>query len=152
MAVSRSTAAERARNPERSLSGTRAGRGLERLLLLLASILIGGALALTALARIARVSEATSAPLNLSNVDRREQLLTYLQSIASPTERQYIAGKIFLQARGNGAGMSHVGEIGQIRVPIREVLSTRGLTNLQARAKQIQSTHPGADSMSLLTA
>ena len=48
--------------------------------------------------------------------------------------------------------MSHVGEIGQIRVPIREVLSTRGLTTLQARAKQIQSSHPDADSMLLLTA
>lgn len=152
MAVTRSTAAERARNPERPISGPGAGRGLERLLLLLVSILVGGALALTALARIARVSDAASAPLNLSQLDRREQLLTYLQSIASPAERQYIAGKIFLHARDSGNGMSHVGEIGQIRVPVREVLSTRGLTNLQARAKQVQANRPGADSVSLLTA
>ena len=48
--------------------------------------------------------------------------------------------------------MSHVGFIGQIRVPIREVLSTRGLTDLQARARLTESSHPEASSMVLLTA
>jgi cell division protein FtsW (lipid II flippase) len=147
MAVTRSTSVERARNPERLAPGTPSGRGLERLLLLLASILVVGALILTAQARIARLGNAQT--LNLATVDRREQLLPYLQSITSPVERQYVAGKIFLHP--GDSGISHVGEIGQIHVSIREVLSTRGLTSLQARARQIQSTHPGAASMPLLT-
>ena len=46
--------------------------------------------------------------------------------------------------------VSHVGEIGQIRVPIRDVLKTHGLTELQARAHQVQSAHPGEETMLLL--
>ena len=46
--------------------------------------------------------------------------------------------------------MSHVGEIGQIRVPIHDVLKTHGLTELQARAHQVQSARPGAETMLLL--
>jgi cell division protein FtsW (lipid II flippase) len=146
MAVTRSTFAERARNPERLAAGLPSGRGQERLLLLLASVLIVGALILTAQARLARLGNPQT--LDLSTVDRREQLLPYLQSITSPVERQYTAGKIFLHLGGE---ISHIGEIGQIHVPTREVLSTRGLTSLQARAKQVQSAHPGADSILLLT-
>jgi cell division protein FtsW (lipid II flippase) len=140
MAVTRSTFVERAQNPQRLASGS--GRGQERLLLLLAFLLIVGALILTAQARLARLGNPQPVPLNLSTVDRREQLLPYLQSIPSPAERQYTAGKIFLQLGGE---LSHIGEIGQIHVPIREVLSTRGLTSLQARVK------PGAVSILLLT-
>jgi cell division protein FtsW (lipid II flippase) len=104
------------------------------------------------MARLARMGDQSSGPLNLSTIDRREQLLPFLQGIASPAERQYIAGQIFLHLRADSGGITHVGEIGQIRVPIREVLSTRGLTTLQARARQIQSSRPDADSMLLLTA
>lgn len=151
MAVTRSTIQDRARNPEPPALARRSGRGVERLLLLLTSFLIVCALALTAAARLARVSKGQPAPLNLSTVDRREQLLPLLQTIASPAQRQYTAGKIFLHLPGNGEGMSHVGELAQIRVPIREVLATRGLTELQNRARRLQSTHPEADSLPLLT-
>ena len=149
MAVTRSTYVERTQNPERVASRTPSGRGQERLLLLLSSVLIVGALFLTAQARLARLGNPQAAPLNLSTIDRREQLLPYLQSIPSPVERQYTASKIFLHL---GLGeISHVGELAQIHVPIREVLSTRGLMGLQTRAKQIESTRPGATSMLLLT-
>src|SRR5436309_14406051 len=96
MAVTRSTIRDRATNPQRPTLTPRAGRAVERLLLVLTAILVVCALAVTAAARLARVSEAQPAPLNLSEVDRREQLLPFLQTVASPTERQYIAGKIFL--------------------------------------------------------
>jgi len=152
MAVTRSTLADRARNPERLPFGTLSARGLERLLLIVTCLLIAGALTLTAMARLARVAEQRSAPLNLSTLDRREQLLPYLQSIRSPAERQYVVAKMFLHLRAGSGEITHAGEIGQIQVPIREVLSTRGLTTLQARARQIQSSHPETDSMLLLTA
>jgi len=82
---------------------------VERLLLLVTSIVIVSALALTARARLALVSEVQPAPLNLSAVDRREQLLPYLQTTPSAAERQYIAGKIILHLPTNGEGISHVG-------------------------------------------
>ena len=88
--------------------------------------------------------------LNLSTLDRREQLLPFLQSISSSAERQYIAGKIFEGIRSGPDSVSHVGEIGQIRVPIHDVLRTHGLTELQARAHQVQSARPGAETILLL--
>ena len=151
MAVTRSTVSDRASNPDRLPFGTASGRGLERLLLIATSLLIAGALILTAMARLARMGDERSAPLDLSTLDRREQLLPYLLAIGSPTERQYIAARMFLHLRAGNGDITHVGQIGQIHVPIREVLSTRGLTTLQARAKQIESSHPGANSMLLLT-
>jgi cell division protein FtsW (lipid II flippase) len=150
MAVTRSTPLERAQNPARPM-GAR-GRPLERVLLLLASALILAAVSLTAAARIsriARIGNSDSARLNLSTLDQRTQLLPFLQSISSPAERQYIAGRIFEYVRGPDS-VSHVGEIGQIRVPIQNVLRTRGLTVLQARARQVQSARPGAETILLL--
>ena len=73
-----------------------------------------------------------------------------MQWVSSPAERQYIAGKIFEGVRSGEGSVSHVGEIGQIRVPIRDVLRTRGLTGLQARAHQVQSARPGAETILLL--
>jgi hypothetical protein len=93
MAVTRSTSVERARNPQPTYGG--GGRTLERVLLLLTSALILAAVSLTAAARIARMVGSDSERLNLSTLDRREQLLPFLQWISSPAERQYIAGKIF---------------------------------------------------------
>ncbi len=149
MAVTRSTAFERAQN-----SGVSAGghsRSLERVLLLLASLLILAAIALTATARLARISAQNASPLNLSALDRREQLLPFLQSIVSTPERKYVAGKIFEQTRTAPSSFSHVGEIGRIRVNIREVMQTRGLTHLQERAQQQQAKGSKADSIPLLS-
>jgi cell division protein FtsW (lipid II flippase) len=148
MAVTRSTLAERAQYPHHPIE-TR-GRARERVLLLLTSALILAAVSLTAAAKMARVGVSDSERLNLSTLDRREQLLPILQSISSPAERQYIAGKIFEGVRSEPGSVSHVGEIGQIRVRIPDVLRTHGLTGLQARAHQVQSARPGAETILLL--
>src|SRR6202453_539028 len=148
MAVTRSTLAERAQHPHHPIEAR--GRGWERVLLLLTSALILAAVSLTAAAKMARVGVLDGQHLNLSTLDRREQLLPFLQSIASPAERQYIAGKIFEGVRSEPGSVSHVGEIGQIRVGIPEVLRAHGLTGLQARAHQVQSARPGAETMLLL--
>ncbi len=96
------------------------------------------------------IGGSDSERLNLSTLDRREQLLPFLQWISSPAERQYIAGKIFEHVRSGPGSVSHVGEISQIRVPIHDVLRTRGLTELQARAHQVQSARPGMETIPLL--
>ena len=152
MAVTRSTPVERAQKPRHPIQGR--GRALERVLLLLTSALILAAVSLTAAARIARIDPRNMSSdrerLNLSTLDRREQLLPFLQSISTSAERQYIAGKIFEHIRSGPDSVSHVGEIGQIRVPIHDVLRTHGLTELQARARQVQSARPGAETILLL--
>src|ERR1700728_3618158 len=135
MAVTRSTSVERAQNPRRPIGAS--GRGLERVLLLLTLALILAALSLTAAARIARGESSDSQTLQLSTRDRREHLLPFLQWISSPVERQYIAGQIFEGIRSGPGSVSHVGEIGQIRVDIHDVLRTHGLTEVQVRAHQV---------------
>ena len=148
MAVTRSTSVERAQNPRQRMGA--GGRAPERVLLLLTSALILAAISLTAAAKMARIGDSDSERLNLSTLDRREQLLPFLQSIPSPQERQYIAAKIFQGIRSGPDSVSHVGEIGQIRVPIHDVLRTHGLPELQARAHQVQSARPGAETILLL--
>ena len=93
MAVTRSTPVERAQNPRQRLET--GGRAMERVLLLLTSALILAALCLTAAARLARIGGSQAEQLNLSTMDRREQLLPFLQSVPTLAERQYIAGRIF---------------------------------------------------------
>ena len=74
-----------------------------------------------------------------------------MQWISSPAERQFIAVHIFEGIRSGPASVSHVGELGQLRVTIHDVLRTHGLTELQARAHQVQSAHPGAETIPLLS-
>jgi len=148
MAVTRSTLAERAQHPHHPIEVR--GRARERALLLLTSALILAAVSLTAAAKMARIGGSDSERLNLSTLDRREQLFPYLQWVSSPAERQYIAGKIYEHIRSGPGSVSHVGEIGQIRVGIHDVLRTHGLTGLQARAHQVQSARPGAETILLL--
>ena len=107
MAVTRSTSADRAQNP-RQPTGTR-GRGFERVLLLAASALILAAISLTAAAKIARIAGSESGQLNLSTLERREQLLPFLQWISSLVERQYVAGKVFEHVSSQKGSVSHVG-------------------------------------------
>ena len=152
MAVTRSTITDRARNPERLPFGTVSGRGLERLLLIVTCLLIAGALTLTAMARLARMGDERSAPLNLSTLDRREQLLPYLQSIGSPAERQYVAAQIFLHLRaGSGDITARWRDRPDPRSHTRSALDAR--TDHSAGARKTDPVQPpGADSMLLLTA
>ena len=155
MAVTRSTTIERAQNPRQPV-GARS-RVLERVLLLLTSALILAAVSLTAAAKMARVEGSPDSErlnlstLNLSTLDRHEQLLPFLQWISSPAERQYIAVHIFEGIRSGPGSVSHVGELGQLRVTIHDVLRTHGLTELQARAHQVEAARPGAETIPLLS-
>src|ERR1700722_3996385 len=104
MAVTRSTLAERAQQPHHPVEAR--GRAGERVLLLLTSALILAAVSLTAAAKMARVGGSDNQGLNLSTLDRREQLLPFVQLIASPAEPQYIAGKIFGRVRSEPGSVS----------------------------------------------
>ncbi len=149
MAVTRSTSVDRTQNPRQRIEAQ--GRALERVLLLVASVLILAAIGLTSAAKIARIAGSDQNTLNLSTLERREQLYPFLQWVPTSAERQYIAGKMFEYLRNREGAVSHVGELSQIRVPIAEVLKTRGLTGLQSRAKQVQSARPEAETILLLS-
>ena len=103
------------------------------------------AASLTATAKIGRINGSDGERLYLSTLDRREQLLPFLQSISSSSERQYVAGKIFEGIRSGEGPVSHVGEIGQIHVSIHDVLRTHGLTGLQARRTRAVNMPWGGD-------
>ncbi|HUS04671.1 MAG TPA: hypothetical protein VMZ52_00125, partial [Bryobacteraceae bacterium] len=152
MAVTRSTAGERGRRTAPAELRVLSGRSRELTLLLLASVLVLSALILTTQARLSRMGDQPQTALNLSVVDRREQLLPYLGAIASPLERQYVASKIFENVRDRSGSVLNVGSIGRIRVPVREVMHTRGLNELQGRARAILQADAAAESLSLLTA
>lgn len=149
MALTRSTSVDRARNARPHTETRR--RGIERILLLATSTLILAAISLTALAKLARVDSAETGSLNLSTLERREQLIPFLQWASSSAERQYMAGKIFEHIHNGSGALSHVGDLSQIRVPIQEVQKTRGLTALQSRARDVQASHPGAENIPLLS-
>ena len=146
MAVTRSTAAERDRAPAAFQFQPFRWRTAELLCLVAASVLVGAALYLTYNGRLARTEEPAKPPLNLLSVERREQLLPYLTPIQNQAERQYVSRKIFERVR-DAENLPNVGALGRIRVPVREVLATRGLPDLQARAKD----QAGAATMPLLT-
>ncbi len=151
MAVTRSTAADRQRHAP-VFAGRPAGlRTRELFALIGAAMLVAAALLLAYSGRMARLETSTPTPINLSQLDRAEQLYPYLTSIPAPAERQYIARKIFEHVRDMSGNVPNVGAIGRIRVPIREITSTRGLPGLQTRAREHLSSDPNAETLALLT-
>ncbi len=143
MAVTRSTSSDRDRRApafEARIARPRTG---ELAGLLGATALLICGLILAWYGRTARLPKPAETPVNLSRIERSEQLLPALTSIASSAERQYVARKIF--ARVRDTAVPNVGAIARIRVPVREVKTTHGLTELQGRAD------PKAETVALLS-
>lgn len=146
MPVTRSSAADRDRKGAGLQFQPFRWRTAELAGLVAASLLVIVAVTLTHRGRAERTEAPAVPPLNLLTVEKREQLLPYLTAIESPAERQYVARKIFERIR-DSAALPNVGALARIRVPIREVNSTRGLTELQSRVKQTGAT----DTVNLLS-
>ena len=89
MAVTRSTPAERARTSTAAVLPSRAKmRAPELLWLAIASVLVAAGLALVFFAKTTPQVSAPRPPLDLRRIDRREQLLPYLDLFANPHDRQ----------------------------------------------------------------
>ena len=147
MAVTRSTAAERANQPA-LIRPAFVPRALELTLLLGASAVVAVALLFVYLAKSAEAGQNQQPTVNLTRLTRADALLPALMGIESPTERQYIAGKIFERVRELEGKLPNVGTLGRIRVPVREVLGTQGLPGLEQRAR---GAGANADTIPLLT-
>jgi cell division protein FtsW (lipid II flippase) len=135
MAVTRSSASERTRRGTPYAVRTAAYRTRELIGLIGASLLVIAGVGLAWQGRVARLETPAPGPFNLTQLDRREQLLPFLNLINSPVERQYVARKIADAVRDQSGELPNVGTLARIRVPAAEVLKTKGLPELQARAK-----------------
>ena len=151
MAVTRSTAAERTRHGSPFAVRTAAYRTRELIGLAGASLLVVAGVYLAYQGRVARLETPAPGPFDLTQLDRREQLLPFLTLIPSPVERQYVAKKIADGLRDRGGEVPNVGTLARIRVPVREVLGTKGLVELQARAKEMVAADKDAATLTLLT-
>ena len=151
MAVTRSTAAERTRHSTPFTVRTAAYRTRELIGLVAASLLVVAGVYLAYQGRVARLETPAPGPFDLTQLDRREQLLPYLTLVSSPVERQYVARKIADGLRDRGGEVPNVGTLARIRVPIREVLATKGLVELQTRAKELVTADKDAATLTLLT-
>lgn len=127
--------------------GARNARRFELIGLLLGSLLIAAGIVLAYRAKTAAFETLNPALLNLNAVERREQLLPYLQALATPQERQFAARKIFdlLQTQR----VENVGALGRIRVSVREVSGTARLDGMKARLGQARASD---NTIPLLTA
>lgn len=145
MPVTRSSSADRDRRAPAFQLRTPRLRIREFIALMGAAVLVIAGIVLAFSGRTARLPNPSPAPLNISRIEKQEQLLPYLNTIAAPADRQYIARKILERIRDMPGGVPNVGALARIRVPVREVKATRGLSGLQSRA------NPERETMTLLT-
>lgn len=137
MAVTRSSAADRANRTAGSSSVGAAWRTPELLWLLIAGVLVSSAWWLVYSAKLRRVATVSSAtpPLNVSQLERREQLLPVLQVFANANDRDFAARKIFDVVAESG-GIANAGALARIRIPREDLVENRKLVELQRRGKE----------------
>lgn len=137
MAVTRSTAAERAVHPVSRTLAVRNTRGGEFWWLLGATLLASAGIWLAYEAKTKQLPAA--APLDLSQVSRREQLLPYLGVFPSPADRQFAARKIYDYLADHGNSLPNVGSLAQIVTTPAELARTPKLEQFRERLAQARS-------------
>ena len=133
MKISREEIASRAEKRRESERRGRAGsRGIELLWLIAASIVVASGLALVYQAKIHGVAEGEKNTLNLNQLARPQQLLPYLGMIASQSDQDFIAKRIY-NVKRHGEEFSNDGAIARLRVTEAEIARTRGLDSFPKR-------------------
>jgi cell division protein FtsW (lipid II flippase) len=128
MAVTRSTAADRPRQAPAFVQ-PRTPRTFELGFLFLASILVVAGLTLAYQTKVSGPPPANV--LDLSRIERRDQLLPYLTFLPTPAERQTVARRIFEYVQSVNGNVRNVGALGRIRVEQRDNTTVRLLTQGQ---------------------
>jgi cell division protein FtsW (lipid II flippase) len=148
MAVTRSTASERIARRADTQTRPAAPRGLELLALLMATVVVGLGLWLVYRAK----SEAIAAtppkqqPLNLTTLDRQEQLLPALAgSFANPGDRQFAARKIYDYMKDHNDSLPNIGALGRLAVSEREVRATPRVDVYKQRLAELKKRHPESE-------
>src|SRR5262245_3259352 len=154
MAITRSTAAERARRATRSVyPGTPGTRALETYLLVAASSVIAVGVFLVYQARMSQLgNEASRARrVNLNQLRTVEELLPRLRLFLDPEDRLFAARRI--RERLRERNLESVGELSAIRVTPDEIRRTRGLDVYASRLSDLVEQSGGSvpSSLPLLT-
>jgi cell division protein FtsW (lipid II flippase) len=113
MAVTRSTAAERKQTAP-AIAAPRIRRGFETVALLLGSIIIAAGIALVFKAKAP--APDTTGLVNISRLERWDQLLPLLTFLPSPAARQNAARVIFDYVQSVNGKVPNVGAIGRLRI------------------------------------
>jgi cell division protein FtsW (lipid II flippase) len=128
MAVTRSTPADR-RRQEPAFARPRTPRTFELTALLLGSLLIAAGLTLVYRAKVDPGPGANV--LDISRIERRDQLLPYLAFLPAPAQRQLVARRVFEYVQSVSGNVPNVGALGRIRVEQRNGASAPLLTQGQ---------------------
>jgi cell division protein FtsW (lipid II flippase) len=134
MAVTRSTIEVR----RHAAPARKPRRGTELVWLVLAGILFS-AMAWLASSAVIRRSVSDAPILNLSTLDRAEQLYPVLAVFQNAGDREYVAHQIFDRLADREGGFPNTGALARIRVPRAELLENRKLEELRQRAEDAKT-------------
>lgn len=115
MAITRSSVADRSRTTAPPPRARVDARTPELLWLLIASAVVCAGLVLVYMGKTATEPRPDRAPLNLQTVDRREQLLPYLDMFQNPKDRAFAAGRVFDFLTDHRNSISNVGALARLR-------------------------------------
>ena len=145
MAVTRSTLESRLKPQGRPSASASANRAPEFIWLVVAALIVSGAWYLAYSAKVRRAVGPT-APLNISHLDRAEQLYPVLAVFPDPADRDFVAKHLFDAIQDREGSLPNTGALARIRVPRAETAAGKTLDQLQKRAAAAKS-----DSILLLT-
>src|SRR5665213_1076722 len=145
VAVTRSTLESRLNPESHAPAPPRANRAPEFLWLLIAALIVCGAWRLAYSAKVRRSASAT-APLNISHLDRPEQLYPVLAVFPNAGDRDFVAKYIFDTLEDHDGILPNTGALARLRIPRAETAADHKLDAIRTRAEASKS-----DSILLLT-
>lgn len=145
MAVTRSTVEARASQRRQVVETTRVSRAPELVWLIIAALIVCGAWWLVYSAKVRRATTPT-APINLSQLDRPEQLFPALAVFQSPADRAFVAKSILDTLADHEGSIPNTGALARIRISRADLAADKNLDELRKRAADSKS-----DTIPLLT-
>jgi len=138
MAVTRSTVEGRSELRRQSIPVARRTRRTEFIWLLLAGILFSTMVWLASSAEIRRSINGVPV-VNLSELDRAEQLYPVLAVFQNQADREFVAHQIFDRLADQEGGFSNTGALARMRLPRSELIEDSKLVELRQRAQDAKS-------------
>ena len=149
MAVTRSTVETRANVRHNVARSTRVSRAPELVWLIVAALIVCGAWWLVYSAKVRRAASPT-AQINLSQLDRPEQLYPALAVFQSPADRAYVAKSILDTLADHEGSIANTGALARIRIPRADLIADKNLDELRKRAQDANKDTRG-ETIPLLT-
>jgi cell division protein FtsW (lipid II flippase) len=133
MAVTRSTVETRAAQRQRGVEVPRVSRAPELVWLIVAASIVCGAWWLVFNARVRRAA-SPAPPVNLSQLDRADQLYPALAVFQSPGDREFVAKRIFDMLADREGAIPNTGVLARIRVARADLIADKRVDVLRKRA------------------